>query len=138
MYLIDTRLYDDCFLLSEILEKVDLDKKETEALFKHFEKPKNGKWVTAFIDDVEYKRCTECGTYIESTFFGNDYDVKFCPVCGADMREKWKKIYKGTIAEGYCCPYCGKYGYEWEDHCEYCGKEVLPVKEKNGRKNFYQ
>ena len=50
--------------------------------------------------------------------------------------KEWKKIFKGTIAEGYCCPYCGKRGYEWEDRCEYCGKEVLPVKEKNGRKNF--
>lgn len=42
----------------------------------------------------------------------------------------WKTIYKGTIAEGAACPYCGKRGYYHEDKCQYCGKRILPQKTK--------
>ncbi|MBQ6756799.1 MAG: hypothetical protein IJP43_07680 [Oscillospiraceae bacterium] len=47
---------------------------------------KRGTWITAWIKGTEFQRCTECGTYIQSIFFANDYDVNFCPSCGADMR----------------------------------------------------
>lgn len=49
----------------------------------------HGKWVDA-LDTAggEYYRCSECGSYIEKTYFANDYMVNFCPNCGADMRER--------------------------------------------------
>lgn len=49
MYLIDTRKYDDSFLLAKILEKVDITDEEKKKLFKHFEKPEvvdaEPKWI---------------------------------------------------------------------------------------------
>lgn len=38
----------------------------------------------------------------------------------------WKNIYTGTIAEGVICPYCGKRGYDNDDHCKHCGMYVTP------------
>lgn len=52
MYLIDTRKYDDSFLLAKILEKVDFTDEETKKLFIHFEIPA--------IDAVEVVRCKDC------------------------------------------------------------------------------
>ena len=50
---------------------------------------KHGKWAAAHdTSGHDYERCTECGIYIEGIFFANDYDVNFCPNCGADMRER--------------------------------------------------
>lgn len=47
-----------------------------------------GRWIVASdTSGNEYYRCSECGTYFERTFFGNDYTVNGCPVCFADMRE---------------------------------------------------
>lgn len=46
-----------------------------------------GRWIAASdTSGNEYYRCSECGTYFERTFFGNDYTVNGCPVCFADMR----------------------------------------------------
>lgn len=53
MYLIDTRKYDDSFLLAKILEKVDITNEEKKKLFKHFEKP-------GVVDVVEVVRCKDC------------------------------------------------------------------------------
>ncbi len=47
-----------------------------------------------------------------------------------DAIPTWKTIWKGTIAEGAACPYCGKRGYYHEDKCQYCGKRILPQKPK--------
>lgn len=47
---------------------------------------KRGCWITAWVHGDEYQHCTECGAYVEGIFFANDYDVNFCPSCGADMR----------------------------------------------------
>ena len=45
----------------------------------------------------------------------------------------WKNIYTGTIAEGVICPYCGKRGYDNDDHCKHCGMYVTPrIRIKNG------
>ena len=47
----------------------------------------HGKWIEAHaISGHDFRRCSECGTYIESVYFANDYNVNFCPCCGADMR----------------------------------------------------
>ena len=90
MYLIDTRKYDDSFLLAKILEKVDFSDEETKKLFKHFEKSeavdvkpiKYGHWVFDPKDAIEMMftlpRCSECGA--ESPNGGN-----YCPNCGAKM-----------------------------------------------------
>lgn len=45
-------------------------------------------WATAYVSGIEHERCCNCGTYVESTFFANDYAVNYCPNCGADMREE--------------------------------------------------
>ena len=45
----------------------------------------NGSWITAWIDGSLYYRCSECGTYIDSIFFANDYSVRYCPQCGVHM-----------------------------------------------------
>lgn len=60
MYLIDTRKYDDSFLLAKILEKVDFTDEETKKLFKHFEKPT--------VDAVEVVRCKDCIYQAECAF----------------------------------------------------------------------
>lgn len=45
-----------------------------------------GKWINSYdFHGNHYKRCSECGTYIETTFFANDYFMNFCPNCGAEM-----------------------------------------------------
>jgi sarcosine oxidase delta subunit len=50
---------------------------------------KSGKWIDSYdLSGNHYKRCSECGAYIEATFFANDYSVIFCPHCGADNREE--------------------------------------------------
>lgn len=47
---------------------------------------KRGKWINVYDRDVAFKRCSECGVYIEDVFFANDYEVNFCPNCGKGMR----------------------------------------------------
>lgn len=50
-----------------------------------------------------------------------------------EERRTWKNIYTGTIAEGAACPYCGKRGYDNDDHCKHCGMYVAPrIRIKNG------
>ena len=45
-----------------------------------------GKWIEAHdTSGHDYERCSECGTYIESIYFANDYNVNYCPNCGARM-----------------------------------------------------
>lgn len=51
---------------------------------------KEGIWINAYISGVHHLRCSECGTYIEATFFANDYDVNFCPKCGEKMKNAEK------------------------------------------------
>ena len=47
---------------------------------------KHGEWMHGWYTSGHYyERCSECGTEIEETFFGNDYNVNFCPNCGARM-----------------------------------------------------
>ena len=46
----------------------------------------HSKWIN--VQDTSghyYKKCRKCGTYIEAVFFANDYDVNYCPCCGAKM-----------------------------------------------------
>lgn len=91
MYLIDTRKYDDSFLLAKILEKVDITDEEKKKLFKHFEKPevvdaepvRHGLWVkkwnTFFKQDVWH--CDVCEK-------GSPWKYDYCPNCGAKMGEE--------------------------------------------------
>lgn len=46
---------------------------------------RHSRWVKAFKNNEAYFRCPECGTYIEATFFANDYAVNYCPTCAAKM-----------------------------------------------------
>lgn len=48
-----------------------------------------GKWIRVYVGkyySVLHRRCNQCGAVIEDSFFGYEYDVNFCPSCGADMR----------------------------------------------------
>ena len=58
--------------------------------------------------------------------------LKIHPTAWAEMPspyiKSWILGHKGTIAEGFYCPYCGKHGYEWEDKCRLCNKAVKPIK----------
>lgn len=87
MYLIDTRKYDDSFLLAKILEKVDITDEEKKKLFKHFEKPEvvdavpvvHGHWLK---NGDRYCECSVC--HHEGNTSGAD---NYCPNCGAKMDE---------------------------------------------------
>lgn len=47
---------------------------------------RHSRWIdTQDTSGHHYQRCRECGTYIEDVFFANDYDVNYCPCCGAKM-----------------------------------------------------
>ena len=47
---------------------------------------RHGQWIDAhFVSGGDFNRCSECGCYIEKTFFANDYNVQYCPNCGAKM-----------------------------------------------------
>lgn len=93
MYLIDTRKYDDSFLLAKILEKVDITGEEKKKLFKHFEKPevvdaesvRHGLWV----NHISENGATD-GTYCSQCDYEVDRDAKYnyCPNCGAKMGEE--------------------------------------------------
>jgi hypothetical protein len=47
--------------------------------------PKTGVWLKARIGGDDYFKCSECGVYIEATFFANDYPVNCCPSCCTPM-----------------------------------------------------
>ena len=65
----------------------------------------HGRWIAASdTSGNEYYRCSECGTYFEKTFFGNDYTVNGCPVCFADMRENTDQEQKtDDVTHGDIC-----------------------------------
>lgn len=88
MYLIDTRKYDDCFLLAKILEKVDFTDEEKKKLFKHFEKPE-------VVDAVEVVRCKDCKfcTYEPCKDYENVY------ICN---RTYWSRSDGGLLPNHYC------------------------------------
>ena len=47
---------------------------------------RRGRWIDAhFVSGGDFNRCSECGCYIEKTYFANDYNVRYCPNCGARM-----------------------------------------------------
>lgn len=90
MYLIDTRKYDDSFLLAKILEKVDITDEEKKKLFKHFEKPevvdaepvRHGRWI---LQTNGHGMCSTCGTFVDLL---NGMTWEYCPHCGAKMDEE--------------------------------------------------
>ena len=47
-------------------------------------------------------------------------------IMAEETTRTWKNIYTGKISEGAACPYCGKRGYDNDDHCKYCGRYVAP------------
>ena len=53
---------------------------------------KRGKWEHGKRGKWEHGKCTVCKTSLEDLFSGEYYydynEIKFCPNCGADMREK--------------------------------------------------
>lgn len=63
----------------------DPDSANNEALHTAF--VRHGRWLNARISGDDFKKCSECECYIENTFFANDYDVRYCPSCGAKMDE---------------------------------------------------
>lgn len=45
-----------------------------------------GRWIDAhMIGGGDFYHCSECGCYIEQIYFANDYNVRYCPNCGAKM-----------------------------------------------------
>lgn len=47
---------------------------------------RHGRWIDAhFVIGGDFYRCSECGCHIEKTYFANDYNVRYCPNCGARM-----------------------------------------------------
>ena len=47
---------------------------------------RHGWWINAHkVNDGDFKKCSECSCYIEETYFANDYNVRYCPNCGAKM-----------------------------------------------------
>ena len=47
---------------------------------------RRGRWIDAhMISGGDFNRCSECGCYIEQVYFANDYNVRYCPNCGAKM-----------------------------------------------------
>lgn len=76
--IIDTYLYNQCNLTVGLAAAL---MPEIEA-----EPVRHGRWIDAhFVDGRDFFRCSECGCYIEKTFFANDYNVRYCPNCGALM-----------------------------------------------------
>lgn len=50
------------------------------------EQTEHGRWIDAhFVSGGDFFRCSECGCYIEKPYFANDYNVRYCPNCGARM-----------------------------------------------------
>jgi hypothetical protein len=55
----------------------------------------HGKWKERRVDVLEETtidawqsaRCSACGLYLTTPYLYNFTDYKFCPNCGADMRE---------------------------------------------------
>lgn len=46
-----------------------------------------GQWINGFCTNgTHYRRCSQCFAAIDETFFSYDFDVNYCPTCGADMR----------------------------------------------------
>lgn len=49
----------------------------------------HGKWINAYdTHGGSYYKCSRCACYIEKIFFANDYEVNYCPNCGAKMEVK--------------------------------------------------
>ena len=89
MEMIDTRIYDDFFLLAKIFEYAKLNQDEKERLYKHFERQKKGKWISHTLQNGEKSInkdvCSECGErFYQIAETGCKWN--FCPHCGADMR----------------------------------------------------
>lgn len=55
----------------------------------------HGKWIERHvdyasdcaIDEVQTAKCSACGLYHTTPYLYSFTDYKFCPNCGADMRE---------------------------------------------------
>lgn len=77
-----------CQSIKFILENSDYTEAVEEALNMAIEaleqEPKRGKWITTEYDTI---KCGECGIVYSSAL----YPRKYCPNCGADMREASKK-----------------------------------------------
>lgn len=90
MYLIDTRKYDDSFLLAKILEKVDITDEEKKKLFKHFEKPE-------VVDTEPVVRCKDCKYF----YYNKAYNIQGFPIMGNSVCDKWASGCR-TDENGYC------------------------------------
>lgn len=92
MEMIDTRIYDDIFLLAKIFNHTELNKDEKERLYKHFEKRKKGEWIlfdNQNREDVEngnyYYFCSNCN---HGDLHAKTQEVPYCWYCGAKMEKK--------------------------------------------------
>lgn len=55
--------------------------------FKEKLKRQSGKWIDGeYINGHAYYRCNKCFAEIDARFFGENFDINYCPCCGADMR----------------------------------------------------
>lgn len=54
---------------------------------------RHGRWLNAHVaDGADFKKCSECACYIENLYFANDYNVRYCPNCGAKMDVKFEEV----------------------------------------------
>lgn len=48
---------------------------------------RHGSWINGHdTSGWYYKRCSKCHIMVEESFFGFDYDVKYCPNCGSENK----------------------------------------------------
>ena len=46
---------------------------------------RHGHWIDINYKGIPHKKCNKCFAMIEDTFFSYDFNVDYCPSCGAKM-----------------------------------------------------
>lgn len=67
----------------EKLSKYVLDEKRFPSVNRQ-----QGKWINgSFTNGTYYKKCNQCFAVINETFFAYNFNINFCPNCGAYMKK---------------------------------------------------
>lgn len=130
--LIDSRIYDDIFLLSKILGHVELSKEEKKKVYKHFEKQKNMACklvdADALIDKAWY---AENGFGWEKVVSVNDINiaptidpVKWTP-CGEGPPKEESEVLVTTSWNDVCKAWYSNGKWRAEFTNEYDDDEIL-------------
>lgn len=63
------------------------DNKALSMAIEALEDRPTGKWINGgSTNGIYYKKCNQCFAVIDETFFAYDFDVNYCPNCGAYMK----------------------------------------------------